>query len=148
MKIPAGYHSLDCPAQGRSPCNLPSVYVASQCGMPSRASPTQSASRNWFTILMRGCAEHILFLCMLCLCDPSALAQSRTRLEHYFQEFAHATSHGSLDLKNARWLSQLTQHCQGYMTVYEFTRFCRAYGLFKLRPGRRGVPAASCCFLG
>lgn len=41
----------------------------------------------------------------------------RTRLEHYFAEFAHGLS------------------C-GFMTVYEFTRFCKVFGLFKLTPGR------------
>lgn len=37
----------------------------------------------------------------------------RTRLEHYFAEFAHGSS-------------------SGFMTVYEFTRFCKVFGLFKI----------------
>lgn len=41
----------------------------------------------------------------------------RTRLEHYFAEFAHGSS-------------------SGFMTVYEFTRFCKVFGLFKLTAGR------------
>jgi len=38
---------------------------------------------------------------------------TKTKLEHFFGEFAHGSAHG-------------------FMTVYEFTRFCQAYGLFSV----------------
>lgn len=45
---------------------------------------------------------------------------TKTKLEHFFGEFAHGTA-------------------QGFMTVYEFTRFCQAFGLFNV-DGSRFVP--------
>eukprot|EP00440_Ansanella_granifera_P044819 gb/GFBE01048574.1/.p1 GENE.gb/GFBE01048574.1/~~gb/GFBE01048574.1/.p1 ORF type:complete len:504 (+),score=91.37 gb/GFBE01048574.1/:1-1512(+) len=41
----------------------------------------------------------------------------RTTLEHYFAMFAHGTA-------------------VGFMTIYEFTRFCKTYGLFAEKPAR------------
>lgn len=89
--------------------------VNAVCNVAGRRGRTVSAIQ--FQAIIHWIAKHKGISYSECITKLVHHPNERTRLEHYFEEFAHASSHG-------------------FMTVYEFTRFCRAFGLFQLRPGR------------
>lgn len=89
--------------------------VNAVCNVAGRRGRTVSAIQ--FQAIIHWIAKHKGISYSECITKLVHHPNERTRLEHYFEEFAHASSYG-------------------FMTVYEFTRFCRAFGLFQLRPGR------------
>eukprot|EP00439_Symbiodinium_sp_Y106_P075197 s125_g14.t2 len=93
--------------------------VNAVCNVAGRRGRTVSAIQ--FQAIIHWIAKHKGISYSECITKlvhhPNERTIYLTRLEHYFEEFAHASSYG-------------------FMTVYEFTRFCRAFGLFQLRPGR------------
>mmetsp|Transcript_70697 Transcript_70697/g.165788 ORF Transcript_70697/g.165788 Transcript_70697/m.165788 type:complete len:469 (+) Transcript_70697:69-1475(+) len=89
--------------------------VVAVCNVAGRRSKTVSAIQ--FQAIIHWIAQHRGITFSECIGKLVRHPNERTRLEIYFEEFAHTTSYG-------------------FMTVYEFTKFCRAFGLFKLKPGR------------